>query len=247
MGVEKIRPNEATFTNMARLAVAMEDPELAFEMVKNMVKSRIPLKLRSYGPALFGFCRKGEAEKAYEVEEHMEASGVAAEEPELAALLRVSVDLGRGDKVYRMLHQLRAKVRRVSELTAGIVEEWFASEAAMKVGEVGWDVQKVKEGVVKGGGGWHGQGWLGKGNWRVMRTHIDENGFCSSCREKLVCIDIDPSETKNFAKSLSNLACRKEVKADFTAFQVRSYLLFYLICGISYIEFCMGCFYIVIS
>ncbi|KAJ8629536.1 hypothetical protein MRB53_022859 [Persea americana] len=219
MGVEKIRPNEATFTSLARLAASMDDLELAFEMVKNMASSRLKLKLRSYGPALFGFCRKGEAQKAYEVFEHMEASGVAPEEPELAALLRVSVDSGKGDKVYQILHRLRAKVRQVEESTAGIVEGWFGSVAAAEVGEVGWDVEKVKEGVVKGGGGWHGQGWLGKGNWRVVRTHMDEHGVCGSCGEKLACIDIDPMETKNFASSLSSLACRKEVKANFTAFK----------------------------
>lgn len=240
MGVDQIPPNEATFTSVARLASAMDEPDLAFDLVKKMSGFNIPPRLRSYGPALFGFCEKGELEKAYEVDAHMVASGVAAEEPELAALLRVSVNSAREDKVYQLLHRLRATVRRVSESTAEIVEGWFGSKAASKVGEVGWDVEKVKEGLLKGGGGWHGQGWLGKGNWRVMRTHIDENGFCSSCREKLICIDIDPSETKNFAKSLSNLACRKQVKADFTAFQVRSYLLFYLICGISYIEFCYG-------
>ncbi|XP_010260408.1 PREDICTED: proteinaceous RNase P 1, chloroplastic/mitochondrial-like isoform X2 [Nelumbo nucifera] len=219
MGIDRVAPNEATFTSAARLAAAMEDPEMAFELVKKMTSYDIPPKLRSYEPALFGFCKKGEADKAYEVDAHMVASGVSAEEPELAALLQLSLDAERGDKVYEMLHRLRATVRQVSESTTVVVESWFKSNASAEVGEENWDVGKVKEGIVQGGGGWHGQGWLGKGKWAVVRTRMDEEGTCHSCGERLVSIDIDPLETENFASSLSNLACQREAMADFNSFQ----------------------------
>ncbi|XP_052194532.1 proteinaceous RNase P 1, chloroplastic/mitochondrial [Diospyros lotus] len=219
MGVDKVAPNEATFTSLARLAVAKEDPEMAFDLVKQMKGCDIAPKLRSYGPALFGFCRKRMADEAYEVDAHMAESGVSAEEPELSALLKVSAETKRADKVYELLHRLRATVRQVAEETAGVVEDWFGSEKAAEVGEVNWDVSRVKEGVVKGGGGWHGQGWLGSGEWRVVRTEMDQTGMCQSCNEKLVCIDIDPKETENFATSLTKLACEREVKADFMQFQ----------------------------
>ena len=52
-----------------------------------------------------------------------------------------------------MLHWLRVTVRQVTEETAGVVERWFESERAAEVGEVNWDVGKVREEVVKGGGG----------------------------------------------------------------------------------------------
>ncbi|KAL7001958.1 ribonuclease P [Sarracenia purpurea var. burkii] len=220
MGVDKIAPNEATFTNLARLAVAKEDPEMAFDLVKQMKSCGIPPKLRSYGPALFGFCRKGMADKAFEVDAHMVESGVSAEEPEILALLKLSGEAKRAHRVYEMLHRLRATVRQVTDETALVVEDWFKSTMAAEVGEVNWDLEKVREGVVKGGGGWHGHGWLGNGNWRVVRTCLDEMGRCQSCGEKLVCIDIDPKETENFASSLTNLACGREVKADFMQFQI---------------------------
>nr|DAD39841.1 TPA_asm: hypothetical protein HUJ06_014164 [Nelumbo nucifera] len=198
MGIDGITPNEATFTSAARLAAAMEDPEMAFDLIKKMTSFDIPPKLRSYGPALFGFCKKGEADKAYEVDAHMVASGVSAEETELAALLQLSANAARGDRVYEILHRLRATVRQVSESTAEILESWFKSDAAAEVGEENWDVEKVKE---------------------VVRTEMDEKGTCHSCGERLVSIDIDPLETENFASSLSNLACQREVKADFNSFQ----------------------------
>ncbi|KAF2291951.1 hypothetical protein GH714_042293 [Hevea brasiliensis] len=219
MIIDKVAPSEATFTNAARLALALEDPEMAFDLVKQMKGFNILPKLRSYGPALFGFCKKGMADRAYEVDAHMAESGVMPEELELSALLKLSADVKRADKVYEMLHRLRATVRQVTDSTVGIIEDWFKSEDASKIGEQNWDTSKVREGIVMGGGGWHGQGWLGSGRWRAVRTQIDEKGVCHSCGEKLVCIDIDPGETENFATSLSNLACQREVKSNFVQFQ----------------------------
>ncbi|CAA2994736.1 proteinaceous RNase P 1, chloroplastic/mitochondrial-like isoform X1 [Olea europaea var. sylvestris] len=219
MRLDKVIPNEATFTNASRLAAAKKDPEMAFELVKEMKNHGIIPKLRSYGPALFEFCEKAMADKAYEVDTHMVDNKVSAEEPELSALLRVSSGVKREEKVYEMIHRLRATVRQVSEETASIVEDWFRSDRAAEVGMENWNVEEVKEGIVKGGGGWHGQGWLGKGKWRVMRTQMYETGVCQLCREKLVCIDIDPMETQNFANSLAKLASEREAKAGFWQFQ----------------------------
>ncbi|KAH6769527.1 proteinaceous RNase P 1, partial [Perilla frutescens var. frutescens] len=219
MGIDKVAPNEATFTNVSRLAAAKEDPELAFSLVKQMKDHGIAPKLRSYGPALFGFCKKGMADEAYEVDFHMINSGVSAEETELSALLSVSSQVKREGKVYEMMQRLRTTVRQVSEETAAAVEDWFTSTKAAEVGTEKWDVRNVNKGILEGGGGWHGQGWLGKGNWRVVRTRMNEAGICQSCREKLVCIDIDPEETENFSKSLAKLASEREAKTNFAQFQ----------------------------
>ncbi|PWA78661.1 proteinaceous RNase P 1 [Artemisia annua] len=213
-------PNEATFTTMARLAAFKDDPEMAFDLVKKMKEGcGISPRLRSYVPALSGFCKKGLADKAYEVDGYMIENGVMAEEGELGLLLRVSVGAGRVEKVYEMLQRLRGSVRQVSEETAGLVEEWFRSGVAEGVGVKSWDVGKVKDAVVEGGGGWHGVGWLGEGKWEVTRIEMDESGVCGSCGEKLVSVDIDPLETENFASSLSTLACQRETRADFLQFQ----------------------------
>nr|6LVR_A Chain A, Proteinaceous RNase P 1, chloroplastic/mitochondrial [Arabidopsis thaliana]6LVR_C Chain C, Proteinaceous RNase P 1, chloroplastic/mitochondrial [Arabidopsis thaliana] len=128
MIVDKVVPNEATFTNGARLAVAKDDPEMAFDMVKQMKAFGIQPRLRSYGPALFGFCRKGDADKAYEVDAHMVESEVVPEEPELAALLKVSMDTKNADKVNKTLQRLRDLVRQVSKSTQDMIEEWQKSE-----------------------------------------------------------------------------------------------------------------------
>ncbi|KAL3652080.1 hypothetical protein CASFOL_001761 [Castilleja foliolosa] len=219
MSIYRVDPNEATFTNVSRLAARKNDPESAFILIKKMKVHGISPKLRSYGPALFGFCKKGMADKAYEVDTHMTDSNVSAEEPELSALLKVSSEAKNEKKVYEMMHRLRATVRQVSAETGDVIEDWFNSEMAAKVGNGNWDVEKVRRGVLKGGGGWHGQGWLGKGDWRVVRTGVDEDGVCGSCGEKLVCIDIDPMETESFARALAKLASKKEAKTGFVQFQ----------------------------
>ncbi|PKA64753.1 Proteinaceous RNase P 1, chloroplastic/mitochondrial [Apostasia shenzhenica] len=219
MSLDGVDPNEATFTSLARLAAGRHDPDLAFQFIKTMSSAGITPRLRSYGPALFGFCEKGHVDRAHEVESHMVAAGVSAEEPELTALLQLNSKLGRGDDVYRLLHRLRAAVRKVSETTAEVIKGWFQSEAAGGVGVEEWDAEKIKEGMVRGGGWWHGQGWMGKGEWNVSSSEMDNEGFCRQCGEKMVSIDIDPVETEEFAKSLAELARKKEVKADFAGFQ----------------------------
>ncbi|KAJ6407115.1 hypothetical protein OIU84_010595 [Salix udensis] len=151
---EKVPLNEATLTSVARMAMSIGNGDLAFDMVKQMDLLGINPKLRSYGPALSVFCSDGDIDRAFYIEKHMLEHGVYPEEPELKALLRVSVEGGRSDKVYYLLHKLRTSLRRVSPSTAGIIVRWFNSKAASRAGKTKWDVKEVIE---NGGGGWHGQ------------------------------------------------------------------------------------------
>jgi proteinaceous RNase P len=183
-------------------------------------------RLRSYSPALYTYCKHKIADKAFEVDEHMRAAGVRPEEAELEALLKLSVELGLEDKVYSLLHRLRATVREVSASTVGLVQQWFTSTAAVNAGKLNWSnlpqTNAVKEAVERGGGGWHGLGWLGKGPWEVNTSQLDEEGVCQTCGEQLVTIDLDPRETEMFAESLFKLACQREAKNnEFRKFQVR--------------------------
>ncbi|KAL4611668.1 hypothetical protein ACB092_08G142200 [Castanea dentata] len=212
-----IKPNEAAITSAARLAAAKGDGDYAFGLVKSM---EIAPRLRTYDPALMCFCENLEAEKAYEVEEHMGKVGVSLEEPELAALLRVSSETGNGERVYGYLHKLRNVVRSVGDsTTAKAIEDWFCGEKAREVGEVNWEVGRVEKAVEKNGGGWHGLGWIGKGDWAVKRANVDLAGRCGGCGEQLACVDIDDAETDRFAQSVAALALEREVKANFSEFQ----------------------------
>ncbi|XP_077235830.1 proteinaceous RNase P 2-like [Tasmannia lanceolata] len=214
-----INPTEATITAVARLAAAKDDGDFAFELVKTMGKYNISPRLRSYGPALFVFCRKNDAEKAYEVEEHMVFMGFNLEEPEIAALLKVSAECGREEKVYLYLQKLRNSVRCVMESTAEIIEGWFLSKLGSDVGNLNWDAGRIKDAVLKNGGGWHGQGWLGEGKWEVCRSNVSLEGRCCCCGEYLDCIDIDRLETQKFAESVASLAMQRELKSNFKDFQ----------------------------
>lgn len=221
MRLEKVPMNEATFTSIARMAMALGDGEMAFDMVKQMKEYGINPRLRSYGPALSIFCSNGDVENAFKVEKHMLENGVYPEEPELEAFLRVSIEAGKGDRVYYVLQKLRASVRQVSPSTADLIEKWFTSKVASRVGRRKWDQELIIRGMENGGGGWHGIGWLGKGKWKVSRTHVGSDGICKCCGEKLVTIDLDPVETENFAKSVASIAAQRERNSSFEIFQVR--------------------------
>ncbi|KAG9456142.1 hypothetical protein H6P81_000650 [Aristolochia fimbriata] len=219
MQSDNIPLSEAALTSIARMAMSVENGEMAFEMVKQMKSLGIRPRLRSYGPALFTFCNKGDIGKAFEVEEHMLSCGVHPEEPELEALLNVSVRAGKADKVYYLLHKLRASVRQVSSRTANLIEQWFSCRTASRVGKRKWDDNLILKAMENGGGGWHGMGWLGSGKWKVSHTCVGDDGVCINCGEKLVTIDIDPLETESFAKSVAQIAGKKERNSSFQKFQ----------------------------
>ncbi|KAJ0989250.1 hypothetical protein J5N97_007606 [Dioscorea zingiberensis] len=219
MCLEEIPMSEAALTAIARMAMSMGNGDMAFEIVKQMKSLGINPRLRSYGPALFAYCNNGDIEKAFEVEAHMLKSGVCPEEPELEALLRASVVACRGDKVYHILHKLRASVRQVSPSTACLIEQWFKSMTATRLGKRKWDRKLVEKAMENGGGGWHGLGWLGKGKWTVKHAQVDSGGVCLGCGEKLVTIDLDPIETEKFAQSVASLASKRERHSSFQKFQ----------------------------
>ncbi|OMO87980.1 hypothetical protein CCACVL1_08621 [Corchorus capsularis] len=219
MCLDNVPMNEATLTAVARMGMAMGNGHMAFDMVKQMKQLGLNPRLRSYGPALSVFCSTGDVDKAFDVEKHMLEHGVQPEEPELEALLRVSVEAGKGDKVYYMLHKLRTSVRKVSPSTADIIVKWFESKAASRVGKRTMHRRLIKKAIENGGGGWHGQGWLGKGRWNVSRTTIGENALCKCCGEKLALIDLDPVETEKFAESVASIAIKREKHFSFQKFQ----------------------------
>ncbi|EOY33488.1 Aceous RNase P 3 isoform 2 [Theobroma cacao] len=215
-----IHPNEASITAIARLAAAKGDGDYAFEMIKKLGDYRVLPRLRTYEPALFCFCQKLEAEKAYEVEADINKMGLSLEEPQIAALLKLSAETGRGEGVYEYLQKLRRGVRWVSEETGKVLEDWFSREGS-EVGFEGatYEVSFVKEAVLRNGGGWHGLGWIGKGKWVVRKGKVEPNGRCCCCGERLGCVDIDDVETEKFAQSVAGLAMEREVKANFREFQ----------------------------
>ncbi|KAH7280373.1 hypothetical protein KP509_37G064300 [Ceratopteris richardii] len=220
-----VSPNEATFTAVARLAVAMGDGDLAFETVKKMESLGVVPKLRSYGPPLLCFCEHNQVEKAFEVDDHMTAAGVLPDEALLEALLRVSISAGLWPKVYTLLHRLRKTVREVTQNTAMTIEKWFNSEAAGRAtfeeDSESPSIEDIEKAINLGGGGWHGLGWLGQGKWITKRTNISKVGVCQSCGETLCSIDLDPEETEKFARSVAELAMQREQNAnDFVKFQV---------------------------
>ncbi|KAJ8562485.1 hypothetical protein K7X08_011776 [Anisodus acutangulus] len=216
---EKVQMNEATLTSVARMAMTLGNGNMAFDVVKQMKQHGINPRLRSYGPALSVFCNNGDVDKAFIVEEHMLENGVYPEEPELEALLKVSIEAGRSDKVYYLLHKLRAGVRQVSPSTADLIEKWFNSKVASRVGKRKWDERSIQEAIKNGGGGWHGQGWLGNGKWTVSRAFVGSDGCCKCCAEKLVTIDLDPEETEKFANSVASIAAQRERNSSFQKFQ----------------------------
>ncbi|CAL8114015.1 unnamed protein product [Prunus armeniaca] len=50
------------------------------------------------------------------------------------------------------------------ETRGPLTSECGSRKEAERVGQIKWDPRLIREAIENGGGGWHGQGWLGKGN-----------------------------------------------------------------------------------
>ncbi|KAK0575285.1 hypothetical protein LWI29_036673 [Acer saccharum] len=100
----KAVPNEASVTSIVRLASAKKDGDYAFELIRKMNKEyKLVPRLRTL------------------------------EEQKIAALLKVSSETGRGERVYEYLQKLRNSVRCVSEEMVKVIEDWFCGEKATRV------------------------------------------------------------------------------------------------------------------
>ncbi|XP_073056252.1 proteinaceous RNase P 2-like isoform X1 [Primulina eburnea] len=214
-----LKPNEATITAVSRLAAAKGDGDYAFELAKRVKDHGVAPKLRTFSPALICFCDGGMADKAYEVEEHVQAVGLQLEEPELVALLKVSMEASRLEKVYEYLHKLRVALRGVNQPAMELIENWFRENHATEMGSISLSENQLKEALLRNGGGWHGLGWLGEGVWIVQRSNIASDGKCSACDEQLVCVDIDRAETEKFEQSIASFAMEREAQSNFKEFQ----------------------------
>ena len=239
---ENVPFNEATFTSVARLAVANGDGDMAFETVKKMAALNIAPKLRSYGPPLLCFCKNNQVEKAFEVDDHMIASGVLPDENLLQSLLGLSVAAGLEEKVYSLLHRLRTTVRDLLPETVESIEKWFNSAVSACVGKDNQpSKEEIQEATKSCGGGWHGLGWLGKGKWKTKRTTISKTGFCLSCGEKLCTIDLDPILTEKFANSVADLAFQREKNTNgFKDFQVGNMFVLELYMNLIFLKTYVG-------
>lgn len=220
-----ISPSESTITSMARIACHKSDGgDLSFNLVKSMNdKFGIKPRLRTYTPCLSFFCEKLQAEKAYEVEEHMGTMGISPEESEISKLLEVSSKTGNGDKVYTYMHMLRCHVSTVGSATSEVIEGWFTSENMRKVNCANWDEESVGEVILKNGGGYFGRGWIGIGERQVKRCRIGIDGVCEGCGEKLRGVDLGEAERQGFMEKVAGFAIERETKANFLNFQVCYY------------------------
>ncbi|KAJ3681278.1 hypothetical protein LUZ60_015767 [Juncus effusus] len=217
-----IPPNESTVTSMARIACQKSDGgDSSFELVKTMRdKLGISPRLRTYAPCLSFFCERLQADKAFEVEEHMGKMGISLEENEMAKLLQLSSKIGNGDKMYEYMHKLRNLVSKVQNNTAKVIESWFESEKASELASCeNFEQEKVRDVILQNGGGYFGKGWIGRGKWEVKRGKIGNNGICNQCGEKLKGVDLGEIEREEFMKKVASLATERESKANFVNFQ----------------------------
>lgn len=101
---------ETLFTAMARIAAASGNPTLAFDLAKQLQARGTPPRLRSYTPALLGFCAQGRWKEALEVDAALTALELELTEAEYGALLQACGQGAPWESVQQLLQRMQGEL-----------------------------------------------------------------------------------------------------------------------------------------
>lgn len=197
MKTKNIEMNEFMYTGLARIAVLMGHPEGAFRIANDCrAKSELPTsnpknkpRLRTYTPALLGFCRADNVKMAMEVEGVMNRLELALTPPEYKAMLSAATRTKNESYGSYILECMLREVTKIEENLAVVVEEYFNSRHLM-----------LEEGEA--------------GKYKVERTKINADGVCSVSGKTLDKLDLKHGELMTLAEKIQGLALKRETKGE---------------------------------
>ena len=201
MKTRRIELNEFIYTGLARIAAICGNYSRAFSIAqdcKAFNTGKCKPRLRTYTPALLGFCSSGNVKQAMEVESEMRRLDLQLTEHEYRAMLEAVIKTG--DKVYGnyILECMLREITNVEEKTAKVLETYFNSFQ---------ENSKEENGAAAC-------------TYTVSRSKVDVQGICSSSNEKLEKLDLKKGEMMTLAEKISNLALKRESRSDaFQTFQ----------------------------
>lgn len=241
MAKRNVRKNEMTVTALARVAAASGEPKRALALVTLDRPPNLPLKFRSFSPALHAFCTVGDTSNALFVEQLALEEGTPLNEAEYSALCRCVAAHGTKVQAVALLQRLSNDLRMIGEqllldvrrlfekslepLSAVHVDQdEYARTATLSEGKT-LEHALSSHGVV-GCNGDVGQKEqdiavpaLGHG-WQCMMCNVDEQtGKCDVSEEvTLRAIDLSDEEFQRLREGIEKLAKERERENDFSSF-----------------------------
>jgi proteinaceous RNase P len=195
----KIPQTEMTLTAMARAAAAEGDPERALQLAEEAAErfeageADLQPRLRTFTPALLGFCSRDELAGAVRVTRELARFSaqhgleILLTEAELAQMLAACVRArergGQGAAeptalAAAVLEEMTENLATLSEGTLDLLRAWFEGD--------------------------------GDAAWEVRRSEVSAAGDCSCCGRRLQAIDLDEEQFKAFSAGISKLAAERE-------------------------------------
>eukprot|EP00854_Cymbomonas_tetramitiformis_P011078 gene11078-13095_t len=184
---------EATYSELARIASTCGKPTRALELVAEMKAENIEPRLRSYSPAIQGFCNLGQVDAAFELAETVRGAGLVLTENEYRSLLGASAAAGRQPQVAEVLERMRRELPQIGEETASVLKAYFTSPLASTAN--------------------------GNKEYSVSRCTVNEEGTCSVSGAKLLAVDLTSEEREKLAAGIAKLACEREKHDHFEYFK----------------------------
>ncbi|QDZ19194.1 proteinaceous RNase P [Chloropicon primus] len=193
-----IEMNEFMYTGLARIATLSGNPEGALRIandckVKDKGSAKAKPRLRTYTPALLGFCHAGNLEKAMEVESELRRLEIGLTEHEYRAMLSCATRTKNETYGTYILECMLREITKVEEQTAQVLEEYF----------------NMKNEILEDGQ---------DGKYVVTRGLVSAEGVCQESGLQVQRLDLKEGEMKTLAEKIRGLALKREAKGDW-AFQ----------------------------
>jgi len=135
MKESRVAVTEASYTALARVICANDEPDKALGLVTEMKEAGLTPRLRTFALTLQKFCLLGRLEEARAMEQILVQNGLQLTEAEYRNLLSANAKAGEKAAVDDLLQRIRLNVPFVSEETVAVLQQCFTD---------GWQVGRTR-------------------------------------------------------------------------------------------------------
>mmetsp|Transcript_43989 Transcript_43989/g.111271 ORF Transcript_43989/g.111271 Transcript_43989/m.111271 type:complete len:568 (-) Transcript_43989:19-1722(-) len=193
--------SEQVYTCRCRLAMLQGDAAESLAVAREAAEKG-SAKIRTFTPALLGFCLAGQMDHAFEVKAAMEAHDLCLTESEFAWMLEGSLVAKCFQTAYRVIHCMKEELVLLEAPTLQLLRAVFESEEAK--------AHFAEAGRLAG---------RGYAAWQVTSdTAVEEDGVCEAAGGQLRVIDLTPEEMSKFAEGIRSVVHQRGKTAEFEQF-----------------------------
>lgn len=193
--------NERIYTSRCRWALLRGDVDLSLSLAEEAASKGLG-RLRTFAPALLGFCLEGQMDRAFYVKTVMEKHSLELTESEFIWMLEGCLIAKCFHAAYKVIGCMKGELVLLQTATLDLLQRIFES-------------QEAKAHFAEGGA----LAGRGLSQWEITTdAAVSDDGTCEVADGQLRVIDLTPEEMSEFAKGIRNVVNERGKSAEFEQF-----------------------------